>query len=88
MNVLTKNKKYMQFNGTLKLINEKGFTDNEGNAVEFTEAYFQTEDDMGKMQVVKLNTKIDLAKQIDKRGLIKVELMPSGKLRLVEFITE
>jgi len=72
--------------GTLKIFVKKSF-DKDGETVEYNTAYFLCEDEDGETSVVQVNTKKDLAGQIDLSGKISLQVRPDGKLSLIEFIT-
>jgi len=72
---------------TLKIINEITFTGEKGEEVKYNELYFQTEDEEGKTSVLKINTKSDIKSQLDKEGVVEIEVDTSGrnKPRFISF---
>jgi len=71
--------------GELKVFIQKSFTTNEGETVEYNEAYFLTEDD-GQQSLVKVNTKQDLNAMIGKTGTVKLRTSAEGKTKLISFV--
>jgi len=63
---------------------KKSFTDKVGTTVEYYEAYFLCTDEDDHDDVLKVNTKLDLSKQIGKPGTIRLAVQ-NGKLSLKSF---
>jgi len=75
----------MEMRARLGAVAQKGFTSNTGEDVEYQEAFFQYEDEHGILDVAKVNTKQDMVPHLGKEGLVKIEVMESGKLKLISF---
>lgn len=76
------------FEGILKIFIKKAFENKEGEHIEYNEAYFLTTNKDGEDSVIKINTKTDLSKHLDLAGVGQMQLLDSGKRRLVSFVPQ
>jgi len=76
----------LKTHGTLKIFVGKSF-EKDGETVEYNTAYFLTEGEKESQDVLVVNTKQDLSKQIGLDGDIVVRVGNNGKLGLVSFIS-
>jgi len=73
------------FEGTLKIFIKKQFTTDEGELVEYYEAYFVARDEDGNESVFKINTKKDLKIAEGKSGVVEISMQEGKKPSLVSF---
>jgi len=76
----------IELRARLAAIASKAFEGNEGEHVEYQEAYFQYQNDEGQYEVAKVNTKKDLIPDLGKKGVVKIAVQENGKLKLISFI--
>jgi len=74
----------LQSKGELKIFIKNSF-EKDGETVEYCTGYFLCGEEGAKQSVLIVNTKQDLAPQLDEYGTINVRVGENGKLSLVSF---
>jgi len=70
------------FEGALKICVYKTFESNEGETVEYFEMYFV---DPSETNVLRVTSKKDLRKEIDKSGVVELNMQKDGKPKFISF---